>query len=182
MLIAVSYALAEGTLNNWAVLYLTEFKLFSPTQATQVLSAFWSALAIGRMGMAALLIIIPASWVWIGFPLLVIVSFILLPTITPHNTVAATWIYIIAGLGCSAAFPLSIRFAIQAFDDHAEFMASFMTAALMLGICTGSYALGPLQKQIPLQTLLQASALWPVLMIGLSLWTLLNKKSASTSA
>ena len=179
--IAICYALAEGTLNNWAVLYLTEQKQFTTIQATQVLSAFWSALAAGRMAMAGALLFIPASWVWIGLPILVVLSFIWIPGITSHEMGNATRIYIIAGLGCSAGFPLSIRFAIQYFKHHSQVLSSLMTAALMIGICSGSYVLGPLQKHFPLSQLLFYSAIWPVLMIVLSLWTFIPQKLAPST-
>ena len=48
MLIAVLYALAEGTLANWCVIYLQEVKKISAGTAAAALAVFWGGITVGR--------------------------------------------------------------------------------------------------------------------------------------
>jgi MFS family permease len=77
--------------------------------------------------------------------------------------------YALAGLGCSAVFPLTVQLATERFSAHTPWVASVVTAALMSGVGIATFALGPLREFWPLDTLIQASAIYPLLMLLLAL-------------
>lgn len=110
---------------------------------------------------------VPAERIWLVLPLLMISAFLLLPY---ANTVGlGIGLFALAGLACSAFFPLTVGLVSKRFPAHVAWVSSMMIASLMAGVGIGSFAIGPLRAALPLQQLYQWSALYPlcVLMLGL---------------
>jgi fucose permease len=168
--IAVLYAFAEGTFSNWVVVYLTEDRQLDGPVATSALSAFWGALVAGRLLVSVVVARLPAEWAWISLPALMAAVFLVLPAAsTPALAVA---LFALAGLACSAFFPLTITLASSRFPAHAAWVASMLIAALMIGVGLGSFAIGALRALLPLENLYPLSAAYPLLALLLALGAL----------
>ena len=157
---AVLYAFAEGTFSNWAVIYLHEAKGVSQATAGLALSVFWAALVAGRLLTSALVLRLSSQTVWLVLPLLMIAAFLLLPL--ADGAAAGIGLFALAGLGCSAFFPLTITLISRAYPDHVAWASSMMIAALMLGVGAGSFFFGPLREAFSFAMIYRASALYPL--------------------
>jgi predicted MFS family arabinose efflux permease len=157
---AVLYAFAEGTFSNWAVIYLHEAKGVSQATAGLALSVFWAALVAGRLLTSALVLRLSSQTVWLVLPLLMIAAFLLLPL--ADGAAAGIGLFALAGLGCSAFFPLTITLISRAYPDHVAWASSMMIAALMLGVGAGSFLFGPLREAFSFAMIYRASALYPL--------------------
>ena len=172
--IAVLYAFAEGTFGNWAVIYLSEVKGLPAGVATLALSVFWAAMVAGRLLVAVLVVRVAPQVIWLGLPMLMIAPFLLLPT---ANTPAlGLGLFALAGLACSAFFPLTITLASAQFPEHVAWVSSMLIAALMVGVGLGSFMIGPLRQWLTLEQIYQLSTLYPVLVIGLAGWLMIYQR------
>lgn len=172
--VAVAYAFCEGLFSNWAVIFLQEDKQISPQNAGAALSAFWAALALGRLLTSWMVSRLSASVVWLGFPLLMAGAFLCLPAI--DSAISGIVTYGFAGLSCSGFFPLTVGRASSRFPQQAALVSSLMVAALMLGVGLGSFALGSLRSLFPWATIFQMAVLLPVLVGGLGVMALIERK------
>jgi fucose permease len=163
IIIVVMYAFAEGTFSNWAVVYLNENRGIPLTIASLALSAFWAMIAIGRLLVSVLLLKVSSQSIWMFLPVLMIAAFFMLPFAT--NGVAGILLFSLAGLACSAFFPLSVDLVTKQFPVHAALVSSIMMAALMTGVGIGSYTIGSLRSLLPMENLYQISAVYPALVL-----------------
>ncbi len=166
--IAVLYAFAEGTFSNWAVIYLREAKDLSAVVAALALSVFWGAMVVGRLLVAVLVVRIAPLTIWLALPMLMIAAFLLLPGAS--TPVLGLGLFALAGLACSAFFPLTITLASERFPEHVAWVSSMLIAALMVGVGLGSFVIGPLREWLSLEQIYQFSAAYPIAVIGLALW------------
>ena len=172
--IAVLYAFAEGAFGNWAAIYLSEAKALPAEVATLALSVFWAAMVMGRLLVAALVTRIAPLVIWLALPVLMMTAFLLLPG---ANTPAlGLGLFALAGLGCSAFFPLTISLASAHFPEQAAWVSSMLIAALMVGVGLGSFVIGPLRQWLMLEQIYQFSTLYPVLVIGLAGWLTISQQ------
>jgi fucose permease len=165
--IAVLYAFAEGTFSNWSVIYLHEERGIELALATLALSLFWATMAAGRLLVSFLLLKIPAQWIWLVLPLLMVSVFLLLPL--AHTALLGIALFALAGLSCSAFFPLSVGLVSKRFPASAALVSSLMIAALMSGVGIGSFMIGPLRSSISLERLYQLSSIYPTTVFMLAL-------------
>jgi fucose permease len=163
--IAVVYAFAEGSFSNWAVIYVHEARGLSADIATSALAAFWAALVAGRLLTAGLLLRMPPVVPWALLPLVMIAAFLCLPLVATPT--AAILGFALAGLGCSAFFPLTVAMASTCFPQSVAFIASMLTAALMAGVGLASFVIGGLREILSLEQLYRDSALYPALALVL---------------
>lgn len=177
--IAIIYAFAEGTFSSWAVIFLRDVRGLSGTTASYALSAFWGALVLGRLLVAALVVRVPAKSVWIALPALMIVAFWLVSYADGPATGIAD--FALAGLACSAFLPLTISLAVELFPHSMAFVSSMLIAALMTGVGVGSYVEGLLQTMVPLDALYRLSSLYPVLVLVLA-WGVVVRSRRQTAA
>jgi fucose permease len=160
-LIAILYAFAEGTFSNWVVIYLQEDRAMPATVATAALSMFWAALATGRLAAAALVVRVQPVKVWLTLPVLMIAVLCALPGV--RGSAGALLAYGMAGLACSAFFPLTISHAVQRLPADTAWVSSVLVAALMTGVGVGTYLIAPLREFVTLATLFRYSAIYPFL-------------------
>lgn len=168
--ITVLYAFAEGTFANWAAIYLKEAKGLPEMTASLALSVFWGALVAGRLLIAVLLTRVPATAIWMSLPILMIAAFLVLPH--ADGAVAGVGVFGLAGLACSAFFPLTIALASERFPGHVAWVSSMLIAALMVGVGVGSFAIGALREMLDFAQLYRLSALYPavVLVLAVIVW------------
>jgi fucose permease len=167
--IAVLYAFAEGTFGNWAVLYLQDVKHLPETVAASALAVFWAAMVGGRLLTSILVLKLAPRHIWLALPGLMVLAFLLLPYAdTPVRGIAG---FALAGIACSAFFPLSIGLASRRFEKHVPWVSSMLIAALMVGVGLGSYLIGLLREAVAMEQLYRLSTLYPiaVLLLGLAL-------------
>lgn len=177
-LIAVIYAFAEGTFSNWAVVYLAEVRALPAATAALALSLFWAALVGGRLLASVLVLRVSARHIWLGLPLLMIAAFWLLPAVSTPASAMAT--FALAGLACSAFFPLTIGLISAQFPQHVAWVSSMMIAALMVGVGLGSYVVGPLRAVLSMETLYQVSSVYPVVVLLLALLLRERRRPSAT--
>lgn len=159
--VAVLYAFAEGTLSNWAVIYLHEEQGLPESSATLALAAFWATLVIGRLLAALLVNVVAPERLWRGLLVLLMLAFVAVPRAsTPAQALV---VFAFAGLSCSAFFPLSVTLLSRRFPGHAAFTGSLMVASLMLGVGIASFSIGPLHDRWSLATIYLGSALYPAI-------------------
>jgi predicted MFS family arabinose efflux permease len=166
--IAVLYAFAEGTFSNWAAIYLRDAKGLSEVVAGLALSVFWGAMVAGRLLVSVAVAWIAPLTIWLALPALMVVAFLLLPA--ADTPLLGLGLFALAGLACSAFFPLTITLASERFPQHVAWVSSMLIAALMLGVGTGSFVIGPLREWLSFEQLYRLSALYPATAIVLALW------------
>jgi fucose permease len=171
--IAVLYAFAEGTFANWAIIYLNEERSIDLAQASFALAIFWAMLAAGRLLVSVLLLKINAAWIWLTLPLMMIATLLLLPLVTTAATGIA--LFALAGLSCSAFFPLTVGLASKRFAEHQASVASLLIAALMSGVGLGSFVIGPLRQAFTIAELYRFSTLYPLGALLLALGVILAR-------
>jgi fucose permease len=163
--IVVVYAFAEGTFSSWAVIYVRESRGLSPEIATRALSAFWAALVAGRLLVSGVLLRASPLAPWSVLPLLILCAFLFIPTISTPS--AAIFGFGLAGLGCSAFYPLTVATASGRFTGAVAFVSSMLTAALMFGSGAASFIVGGLRASLSLEELYRVSAVYPAIVLGL---------------
>ncbi|HLA05007.1 MAG TPA: MFS transporter, partial [Syntrophales bacterium] len=158
--VAVLYAFAEGTFSNWAIIYLHESKNLPETAGALALSLFWAFLAVGRLLVSVLAVFMPSERIWRMLPLFMALVFIMLPY--ADSSLVGVGLFALAGLSCSAFFPLTIRLASKSFPSHVAWVSSIITGALMVGIGIGTFATGLLTERLSLEVIYTISALYPL--------------------
>jgi fucose permease len=177
IVIAVLYALAEGTFANWAVVYLREERGVAEGWAALSLSVFWFALAGGRLAISVLLARFSPEAIWRLLPVLMAIAFLGLPSV--RGPASGLVCFALAGLGCSAFFPLTVSLAAQHVRGGAARAGSLLTAALMVGVGVGSFVIGPLRGGASLATLYRLSSAYPLAALGVCLWLALRGRRAA---
>lgn len=166
VVITVLYAFAEGTFGNWAILYLQDVKHLPESVAAAALSVFWAAMVAGRLLTSVLVLRVPPRRIWLSLPMLMVAAFLLLPyAATPVSGIAY---FALAGLACSAFFPLTIGIASARFADQVPWVSSMLIAALMVGVGLGSWLVGLLRELLAMERLYQLSVCYPALVLLLA--------------
>lgn len=163
--IAILYAFAEGTFSSWAIAYLLEDRGIAAATAALALSVFWGALVVGRLVVSALIVRVSAALVWQALPLLMIAVFAALPYVSSPR--AGLIAFAGAGLACSAFFPLTVARATSRFPAFEALTGSIMTAALMLGVGIGTFAIAALRGAFGMATLYHFSIAYPLVVFVL---------------
>ncbi len=171
--IAVLYAFAEGTFANWAIIFFNEERSIDLAQASLALAIFWAMLAAGRLLVSVLLLKINAAWIWLTLPLMMITTLLLLPLVTTAASGIA--LFALAGLSCSAFFPLTVGLVSKRFAEHQALVASLLIAALMVGVGLGSFVIGPLRQVFTIAEIYRFSTLYPLGALLLALGVILAR-------
>lgn len=175
--LALIYSVAEGTFSNWAVIYVHEEKQLPAGVAALALSCFWAALTVGRLIVSLLVLWIQPIRLLVALPLLIALSFTAVSHLDTRATALAS--FALAGLGCSGVFPLLVGFSAARYPQHVSWIASMLTAAMMIGVGIGSYAIGALRASLTIATLYRYSIIYPVLMLALFVIAVRNPRSAA---
>lgn len=163
--IAFFYAVVEGAFSNWAVLYVSGEKHQSANVAATALSMFWGGLTMGRLLVTILVSRFAVFMLWMVLPLLMVAVFLLLPS--ADHSVGLLLAYAAGGLACSGFFPLMVALATKPFSAHVSWIASMLTASLMLGVGAGAYLIGAMLQSISMSQLYLYLSSVPIVTLGL---------------
>lgn len=148
---AMLYSVAEGTFSNWAIVYLTEERGLAARDAALALTCFWASLTLGRLLATLIAVHVPPVVFLLMLPCAMAVSLLVLPSIDSDTTAYAG--FALAGLACSAFFPMLVAFTAGQAPQAISWIASMLTAAMMVGVGIGSYAVGALRGSLPIAQL-----------------------------
>ena len=138
------YGIAETLNGNWSGPYLTEDCGVSAQGASLALTAFWAMVTVGRILFAALSSRTTVRWIYTGLPVLLIVAF----RVVSHarSETGSIVAFGLAGLGCSAFFPLCISLSGQEFPRFAAMMSGELIAFYQADYGVAAFGVGPLRE------------------------------------
>jgi MFS transporter, FHS family, glucose/mannose:H+ symporter len=147
------YGIVETLNGNWAMLYLSSERGVSARGASIALAAFWAMVTVGRVLIAVISARVPARSIYVGLPVLLLISFQLSSRV--EGETGGILAFAVAGLACSAFLPLSISFGGTEFPYLSAVMAGGLIAFYQLGYGVAAFGTGPLQDLIglPLSTI-----------------------------
>lgn len=160
-LASLLYSVAEGTFSNWAIVFLTEERGLNAGNAALALTCFWASLTAGRLIATVIATKVPPIAFLLALPLGMMASLQVLPEIDSVN--AAYLGFALAGLSCSAFFPMLVAFTAERSPTAISWIASMLTAAMMVGVGIGSYAVGALRGGMPIAALYGQAIIAPLL-------------------
>jgi fucose permease len=163
--IALLYGWQEGIFQNWGILLLKEEKGIAPATAALALTTFWMTATAGRITATFLLLRIRAIALWQILPAPIALSFLLIPRVT--TPFAGIALFALAGLGCSAFFPLTMALGTRASGGREAQAASLLIVMLVTGNSGGTFLYGALRGHFSLGGLYQISAVLPLVVLGL---------------
>jgi len=137
------YGIAETLNGNWSGPYLTGDRGVSAGGASFALAAFWGMVTIGRILFAALSTKTTVRWIYAGLPALLIVAFQAILRV--RGETGGIVAFGLAGLGCSAFFPLCISLSGQEFPRFAAMMSGELVAFYQAGYGVAAFGVGPLR-------------------------------------
>lgn len=165
--VAFCYALVEGSFSNWAVIFATAEKGESADVGARALAVFWGALTVGRLLVTLSLRRVPAFGIWAALPVMMVSAYLLVARVAGPTQIVLG--FAVAGLACSAFFPLTVAITSKPFAAHTSWIASMLTASLMLGVGVGAYVIGSLANSIGIANLYRYMTVLPILTLALML-------------
>ena len=140
MLIVFLYGFCETIFANWAIIFLNKEKGFQIQEAGYALTAFWVLVSAGRLLIAIVSVWVSPKLVYRILPVLITIS--LAAVTRAHSPVAGILLFALAGLSCSAFFPLTFSFGQEGHGAIAERVSGWIMAAYMLGYGAAAYGTG----------------------------------------
>jgi FHS family glucose/mannose:H+ symporter-like MFS transporter len=137
------YGIVETLNGNWAMLYLSGERGVSAHGASFALAAFWVMVTVGRVLIAVISRRVPARWIYLGLPLLLLMVFQLVSHV--QSEAGGILVFALAGLACSGFLPLSISFGGGEFPRLSAIMAGGLIAFYQVGYGVAAFGIGPLQ-------------------------------------
>ncbi len=159
------YGAGEATFTAWAVVFLTENRRLPLAIAATALSAFWVAMTAGRLASIALVRWISPVRLSLVLALGMAASFCLVSRSAAGTDTIAR--FAIAGLCCSALFPLLLGLGSAEFPDRTPQVTASYSAAVMVGLAVGSFCVGPARGVIGLERIYLVSAVGPLCLVVL---------------
>jgi fucose permease len=177
---AMIYSVCEGIFSNWAVVFLSEERHLPLTAASFALTMFWGDITLGRLIATLSGGRVPPVGFLFVLPLAMIGSLLLLPG---TSGVASAYLHFgLAGLSCSAFFPMLVAFTAERHPASISWIASMLTAAMMVGVGIGSYAIGALKEGSEIASLYRVFALVPLACLACIALALLSGRRAANKA
>ena len=153
------YGVVETLNGNWSGPYLTGERGVSVQGASFALMAFWGMVTIGRLLFAVVSSRTTVRWIYIGLPVALMAAFQAVAGARGEaGSIAA---FGLAGLGCSAFFPLCISLSGQKFPKFAAAMAGALVAFYQAGYGVAAFGVGPLRDMagLPFRTVYSLGSL-----------------------
>lgn len=163
--VAVLYSVAEGVFSNWAVIYVADERGLSAGTAALALTAFWAAITAGRLIASVIAARVGPGIILRALPVAIGAVLLALPQVS--SATGAVIGFAAAGLACSAFFPMLVAFAAGPFPSAVSWIASMLTAAMMVGVGIGSYGIGALKGGGSIASLYQVAVIAPLLALAL---------------
>ena len=182
--VVLLYGIVETLNGNWSTLYLTEQRGMPTQWASLALTAFWAMVTIGRVLAAVASPRVPARWIYLGLPMLLVVAFLVVSQVS--TAIGGVLAFGLAGLACSAFFPLSISFGGEEFPRLTALVSGELIAFYQVGYGIAAFGTGSLLDAtgVHLSTIYAGASLVAVAMIVLAFLVIRpqNAKSAEMSA
>jgi fucose permease len=158
------YGIAETLNGNWSGPYLTGDRGISAQGASFALTAFWGMVTIGRLVFASLSSRKTVPWIYVGLPAVLILAFQAIAH--AGGEASGAFAFALAGLACSAFFPLCISLSGQAFPQFAETTSGALVAFYQSGYGIAAFGVGPLRDfgGFPFRTVYSLGSLVAALM------------------
>jgi fucose permease len=137
------YGILETLNGNWSGSYLTGEGGVSVRGASLALMAFWAMVTIGRV-LFATASSRAVRWIYAGLPVLLAAAFQAISRVDSEAGGIAA--FGVAGLGCSAFFPLCISLSGQEYPRLAAAMAGGIVAFYQMGYGVAAFGVGPLRE------------------------------------
>jgi fucose permease len=137
------YGIAETLNGNWSGPYLTGERGVSAAGASFALTAFWAMVTIGRVVFAAISSKRRVRWIYAGLPVLLMAAFQAILRV--RGETGGIVAFGLAGLACSAFFPLCISLSGQEFPRFAAAMSGELVAFYQAGYGVAAFGVGPLR-------------------------------------
>jgi fucose permease len=131
---------------NWSGLYLTQQRGIPVQWASLALTAFWAMVTIGRALAAGVSSRLPTRWIYLGLPVLLVLAFLVVSQV--RTDIGSVLAFGLAGLACSAFFPLSISFGGKEFPRLTAMVSGELIAFYQLGYGIAAFGVGPLHDVI----------------------------------
>jgi MFS transporter, FHS family, glucose/mannose:H+ symporter len=138
------YGIVETLSGNWGTLYLSTQRGVAARDASFALTAFWSAVTLGRVMIAFLERALPARWIYPALPVLLALAFQFVARV--DGALAGIVGFAVVGLACSAFLPLSISFAGTEMPRQAAKMSGLLIALYQVGYGVAAFGVGPLRQ------------------------------------
>jgi fucose permease len=166
--VVLLYGIVETLNGNWSGLYLTQQRGVPTQWASLALTAFWAMVTIGRVLAAVASPRVPARWIYLGLPVLLVVAFLVISQVS--TAIGGVLAFGLAGLACSAFFPLSISFGGEEFTRLRAVISGELIAFYQVGYGVAAFGVGPLRDVtgVPLSTIYAAASLVAGAMIVLA--------------
>jgi len=137
------YGILETLNGNWASLYLVSERGVTLQAASWALTAFWAMVTIGRLLFAELSTKVSVRAIYVSLPFLLAIAFQVVSRV--RRDVGGLLAFGMAGLACSAFFPLSISFVGDEFPALSSVMSGELIAFYQLGYGVAAFGSGPLR-------------------------------------
>jgi len=140
LLIVFLYGFCETIFANWAIIFLNKEKGVQIQEAGYALAAFWVMVSVGRLLISILSVWASPQWVYKILPIFITIS--LVAVTKASSPVSGIFLFALAGLSCSAFFPLTFSFGQKGFGPIAERVSGWIMASYMLGYGLAAYGVG----------------------------------------
>ncbi len=166
--VVLLYGIVETLNGNWSGIYLTQQRGVPTQWASLALTAFWAMVTIGRVLAAVASPRVPARWIYLGLPVLLVVAFLVISQV--NTAIGGVLAFGLAGLACSAFFPLSISFGGEEFTRLAAVISGELIAFYQVGYGIAAFGVGPLRDAtgVPLSAIYAGASLVAAAMIVLA--------------
>jgi MFS transporter, FHS family, glucose/mannose:H+ symporter len=139
------YGILETLNGNWASVYLVSQRGVSVEAASWALTAFWAMVTVGRLLFAALSLKISVRAIYIALPFLLAIALQVVSRVRTETGGLSA--FGLAGLSCSAFFPLSMSLAGDEFPALSSLASGELIAFYQLGYGMAAFGAGPLRDR-----------------------------------
>jgi len=143
---AFLYGICETMNGNWASILMSNTLGNPATTASLALTIFWGTVTGGRLLFASIDRWVPESLAFRFLPVVIALSFFLIPLLPEKSALPGLAIFALAGLGCSAMLPLMISFGQKQMSTIAASVAGLLIAFYQLGYGIAAFGVGPLEN------------------------------------
>ena len=153
---------------NWSTLYLNQQRGVPIQWASLALTAFWAMVTVGRVLAAVISPRVPARTIYLGLPMLLVVAFLAISQVS--TAIGGLLAFGLAGLACSAFFPLSISFGGEEFPRLIAVVSGELIAFYQVGYGVAAFGMGLLLNatSVHLSTIYAGASLVAGVMIVLA--------------
>ncbi len=151
----IVYGMAETMFGNWGTTQLVG-KGVSATSANNGLAAFWAAVTVGRLIIAALSTRVRSTYIYVVLPWAIAAALLVFPE--AGGAGAGIGLFVLGGLACSGFFPMTVGYGEATFPDVVELAAGWLIAAYQIGYGMAAFGAGALQHLVSLATVFRVVA------------------------